>query len=150
MIHVQASKVALLAYGATVATNATTVNTIDTLGFDYAGIDVALPPASATNASATFSALKLTEGDTTVVSNSTSITGFTGGTDLTIPVGNDTTNPLIARFLVDLRPRKRYLFVQTTCPTGYNTPVVRSELVRPEQAPITDAKRGLNLTTFIG
>jgi hypothetical protein len=52
---------------ATIATNATTSAMVDRLGFDYAMINVVMPPATATNSSAKWTVLKLQESDTTAV-----------------------------------------------------------------------------------
>jgi hypothetical protein len=150
MVPLQNSKVVYAVHATTVATNATSSSRIDRMGFDYAAIDVVIPVATATNSSATFGTLKLMEGDSTASSSASNVTGFVGGTDFTVPVQNDTSNPLIARLLVDCRARKRYLFPIVQAPASHSTITVRAELGRAEQAPATDANRGSNVTTVIG
>lgn len=146
MPSVQNSKVTVPVNG-TISTSATSSSRIDRLGFDYAAIDVIMPVATATNSSATFGTMKLTESDTTTFATTAVATG---GTDFTIPVQNDTSNPAVMRFLVDCKARKRYLFVNLQAAASHSTVTVRAELVRAEQAPITDANRGTGITTWIG
>ena len=93
------------------AASATTTGNIDTLGFDYATIDVILDTASATTA---VIALKLSECDTTVVSSFADVSGAVGGTDFTLPVGPAATGTWGMKFNVDLRARKRYLKLTIT------------------------------------
>lgn len=151
MIHKQAEKVVyLVGPNVTIATSATSSSRLDRLGFDYATIEIAIPAATATNSSATFATFKLTESDTTTAST-TGISGFTGGTDFTIPVQNNTSSPAILRLFVDCRGRKRYLFpIIGSAPASHNNLIVKADLTRAEQSPVTDAARGTNLTSAIG
>lgn len=150
MHYKQAEKVVyMVGPNITVSTSATSSSRVDRLGFDYATIEVTMPVATATNSSATFATLKLTEADITT-SNTTGITGFVGGTDFTIPVQNDTSNPAITRFFVDCSGRKRYLFVILQGGASHNNILVKADLSRAEQMPATDAARGTNLVSAIG
>lgn len=147
MLHKQAEKVVyMVGPNQTVATNATSSSRVDRLGFDYATIEVVMPVATATNSSATFASLKLTESDTTTAST-TAVSGFLGGTDFTIPTQNDTSNPQITRFNVNCTGRKRYLFVILQGAASHNNIVVKADLCQAEQMPATDAARGVTSST---
>jgi hypothetical protein len=100
------------------ATNgATQTGRVDTLGYDFLCLSLVQATASATNTQPTV--MKLTEGDTTVISNASAIVAFTGGTatstsvGFVIPAGN-TSATTIQQFNVDLRGRKRYLFLSVS------------------------------------
>ena len=59
MIHAQNSKEVVLLSPATNATNADATNYFDRKGFNYAEVEVAVPPATATNSSAKLQVLAL-------------------------------------------------------------------------------------------
>lgn len=115
------------------ATNATETNTvsgtltnggtgyveIDTLGFDFAGIDIQLSAANTTSNGPTV--VKLGESDVTGTSNYTTLTQFNGATatatnvGFLIPVtGVLTGQPNVYRMNVDTRARRRYLLVSVS------------------------------------
>jgi hypothetical protein len=75
--NLEASKTAAKLSSGDIATNATHQHAIDTLGFDYASIDVVFEPVAAagTNSSVAV-ALKLQQGDTT--SSYDDVNGFRG------------------------------------------------------------------------
>jgi len=155
---------------ATVATNATNSSMVDRLGFDYALINIVMPPATATNSSAKWTVLKLQESDTTAVSDATNISGLIGTTNSTaatgtaaefvIPANNTTTagggtastgggGQLIQ--LHDTRPtHKRYLFLISQAPASHQTAFAMATLFRAEQLPITDTKRNVAVAAFSG
>ena len=102
----------VIVFAPTSTTNgATTAGTFDTLGYDYATVDlIATTTNDATN---NFSVLTLSESDDTVVTNFATISGFVGDTDFTIANG-DASNPYGTKLNVDLRGRKRYLRLAVT------------------------------------
>ena len=93
-------------------TNAATASgNIDTLGYDYATIDVITSTSDDTTNNP--SVLKLSESDDTVVTNFANVSGAVGDTDFTIPAAVTQGN-WGAKFGVDLRGRKRYLKVSVS------------------------------------
>ena len=126
-----------------IATNATHQQSIDTLGFDYASIDVCFEPvvAAGTN-SAVAVALKLQQGDTT--SSYSDVSGFVGGTSFTIPTPSDTNSTSVVRFNVDMRGKKRYLNVYAT-PNAASPVVSVARLGKPEEAPIAASAAGVDV-----
>ena len=97
MIQAQRGKHALLITPVSGTADATA--NLDTIGADYATIDVALNAELTTDA--VVPTLSLLESDDTVVTNFATIT-----TDIT---GDDVTAARLHTFHVDLRGRKRYL-----------------------------------------
>jgi hypothetical protein len=112
------------------ATNATETNTvsgtltnggtgyveIDTLGYDFASIDIQLSKANTTSNGPTV--VSLGESDVTGTSNYTTLTQFNGATatatnvGFLIPItGVLTSQPNVYRMDVDTRARRRYLLV---------------------------------------
>lgn len=132
-----------------------TSNVIDTLGFDWATIDVFATTQSASTQAGSPSTLKLQEADVTNSSSFADITGFRGASatatnvDFLVGIGatgTSTTVPANAyKFNVDCRARKRYLQV-VAVPTTTQSFSVAAQLGRGEQAPNTAAKANvLNL-----
>jgi hypothetical protein len=93
---------------------ATATGMVDTLGYDF--LCLALKQATSSTTADQPTVMKLTEGDTTVISNAAAIVEFTGGTatstsvGFVIPAGN-TAATTIQQFNVDLKKRKRYIFL---------------------------------------
>jgi hypothetical protein len=147
----------------TIATNATTSAMVDRLGFDYGVIDIVMPPATATNSSAKWTVLKLQESDTTAVSDATNISGFIGTTNSTaattataaefvIPANNTTTagggtaasgGGQITQLDIDLRGRKRYLFLIAQANASHQTAVATAKLYRGEKIPVSVSERNV-------
>jgi hypothetical protein len=119
---------------------ATATGIIDTLGYDYATIDVLLPTADVVSNCPTV--LKLQEADTTNATSFANITGFVGGTDFTIPnaltAATQITGPFCT-FNVDCKARKRYLQVAIS-PATTQVVNVLAQLSRGEQAPVGTAQ----------
>lgn len=135
----QPMKNVLMLRESSTATNATATGVLDCLGFDFASIDIYAGTNSAVTQ--THTVLKLTEGDTTVYSNSTDITKFVGGGTggFTLPnVATQTADVKSLKFNVDCRTRKRYLFAAIT-PSGTAAQVVTmvANLGRGEIVPVT-------------
>jgi len=131
------------------ATNAGTFTSanIDTLGVDFATIDVSATTQFASTQAGSPSVLKLQESDTTVVTSFVDIVGFRGGsataTNVDFVVGIGKTSGVNAyKFNVDCRARKRYLNVVIS-PTTTQTFEVTANGFRAEQSPVTAAKAGV-------
>lgn len=147
MNSLEASKTAAKLSSGDIATNATHQHAIDTLGFDYASIDVCFEPvvAAGTNSSVAV-ALKLQQGDTT--SSYSDITAFVGGGagGFTVPTPADSTSTTVVRFNVDMRGKQRYLNVYAT-PNASSPVVSVARLGKPEEAPIAATAAGV--ATFV-
>jgi len=156
MIYAQATKNVMLHGPATAATNATASARLDTLGFRYATIEAILPKATATNASAKWGVLKLTEADVTTVSSASALVAFTGTTNTVtdatngyvIAAQNDTSLGQVTKLHVDCRARKRYLFVTYQAGDSHSTVVLKAELSRAEEMPNTDTERGVGVSAI--
>lgn len=141
MIHAQNTKtVCLLSPTSTlIATNATATASVDTLGYDYAVIDVYL--MSSTGGTANVATLDLAEADGTTYAN---ITECVGDTAYTIP-DNPTAAPTTAsvKFELNLKKRKRYLRISATPGlAGGQMITAIATLSRAEAAPTTAALKG--------
>lgn len=121
-------------------TNAATASgNIDTLGYDFATIDIITTTSDSTSNNP--SVLKLSESDDTVVSNFANITGFVGDTDFTIPDAVTSGNWGV-KLNVDLRHRKRYLKVSVS-PTTTQVITAIANLYKAADAPNTATKAGV-------
>jgi hypothetical protein len=131
----------IVAVNAVSKTNgATASGIVDTLGFDWATIDVIA--ATADVVSNKPSVLKLQESDDTNATNFADIAAFVGGTAFTIPNANTAATAVLQnnyKFNVDCRTRKRYLQAVYSPQTTQVVTVV-ANLGRGEQAPSTAAK----------
>ncbi len=155
MLHEPAVKeVGLLM--ATAATNATASARVDTLGFDYASFRAWLPKATATNSSAKWAVLRITEADVTTVSSATAIVKLTGTTNTVtdatngyvIAAHNNTSDPQCTKLGLDLRGRKRYLFVTYQAADSHSTCSISCSLSRAKDQPDTDTARGVGVSSF--
>ena len=113
---------------------ATATGQIDTLGYDYLTLDVAM--ATSNNTTNNPSVLKITEGDTTVISSAAAITALTGdGTGgFTIPA-SVTSGDWGVKFNLDLRKRKRYLFLSVS-PLTTQVITAIANLSHGEESPV--------------
>ena len=96
---------------------ATASGVVDTKGYDFCQIN--LVEATTNVVSNKPTVLKITEGDTTVLTDAAAIVAFTGGTALSATVGfviatGNTSVTTLTTFNVDLRGRKRYLFLSVS------------------------------------
>lgn len=152
MIYSQHVKTVVLVPPGTLATNATATARVDTLGYDYATFTVIQGNAAGTNVSAKWASLSLSAGDTTNATSSTTLTDFVGSTNTAVTSGfviqpnNNTSGGLVHEFQVDCRGKPRYLFFNGQPHATNNTVAVLCKLSRAEQAPVTDAQRGVALT----
>lgn len=96
------------------------VDTLDTnTGNKYEFCQINLVEATSNVVSNKPTVLKITEGDTTVLTDATAIVEFTGGTATSTSVGfviatANTSATSITTFNIDLRGRKRYLFLSVS------------------------------------
>ena len=147
MIHSQNDRVVIFNGPATEATGATNAATIDTLGEPHCRIEVCLPPATATNSSASFTSLVLQHGTTTHPSNMTALA--TGGTEFTIPTHNDTANAGIVAFDVNLANRERILRVVAQFPAAHSTTTYTARFDRQPEVLGTDADQGADEVVYV-
>lgn len=113
---------------------------IDTVGYDWATIDIVATTADVVSNKPTV--LKLQEADVTNASSFADIVGFRGGTDFAIPNANTAATAVLQnnyKFNVDCRGRKRYLQAVYSPATTQSVTVV-ANLARAEQSPVTAAK----------
>jgi hypothetical protein len=135
------SKQVIAIDGASTTNAGTATGMIDTLGYSYATIDI--KTSTSNNVTNNPSVLKLTEGDTTAITSASAVSGFTGDTDFTIPAAV-TSGSWGAKFNVDLRGRKRYLFVSVSPVTTQTIDAV-ANLFRGEDAPNDATKAGVKV-----
>lgn len=142
-----------------VASTATTTCQFDSLGYDYAIVDVLCGTQATTDPAIT--TLKFLESDTnTNASNMAAIVALTGAAATSTSAGFAipavTVTGLagtVAQFQIDLRKRKRYIQMNITPGT---TLVIGAlvRLCRGEIAPLTAAQKSANLnmaaTTVVG
>jgi len=128
MLHAQNQKVVCFEVPATVATNATSAATIDTLGFDFAHVIYVNVAATATNSTTKFSTFTVSHGTTTDASNHTTISGLQGTTNSTasstqfvLPNCIDTSLGCVTSCFVDLRAKERYLRIVKQAPAAHST-----------------------------
>ena len=153
---VGATKTISFALGTSTATISNSLGTatsqycaaIDTKAFDYAAIDILLSPAASTSNPPT--AITLAESDTTTkpTDNTKDIAPWRGGTatatnvDWVIPTASANVSTSVFnvyRFNVDLRPRKRYLFVNVVPAATGQWCQVHAHLGAPEGWPVASA-----------
>jgi len=134
-----------------VASGATATHTpIDTIGYDWATIDIMATTQAASTQAGGPAVLKLQESDQTQASTFADVSGFRGGSaaatnvDFVLGIGS-TSLPNAYKMNVDLRARKRYLSVLFS-PQTTQSVVSVVNLGRPENAPASAIKAGvLNL-----
>ena len=150
MIQAQQTKVVNFAQHAVVSTAATSATTVNTLGEgDYARVDVFHNVASATNASAKWTALKLSHGTTTHPTNHTNIVGAVGTTNATatssqfvLGVHNDTSVGGVTSFFVNLTNKERILRVEKQAAASYHSTHNTITYFRINEGPDTAGELG--------
>ena len=144
MIHGQATKDLIVIAPAAIVDNAayTTVQ-IDTLGFEYCEIIVAIGASDIAMV-----ALKVQESDTDG-SNFTDVTGLVYGTSVntagaTSTLPTDGSDGTLFKFEIDLRGRKRYLDLVATAGDGSTGTFASAtaRLSRAKNAPDTATEQG--------
>lgn len=131
---------------ASVASSATTSCMFDTIGFDYAVIDILSGTQATTDAAIT--TINLKESDDTVATNFAAVVALTGGTatstsaGFVIPAATATGVGGGVQLQIDLRKRKRYLLLNVTPGTTLVLGAV-VHLSRAEQAALTAAQKSV-------
>lgn len=131
---------------ASVASSATTSCMFDTIGYDYAVIDILSGTQATTDAAIT--TINLKESDDTVATNFAAVVALTGGTatstsaGFVIPAATATGNGGGVQLQIDLRKRKRYLLLNMTPGTTLVMGAV-VHLSRAEQAALTAAQKSV-------
>jgi hypothetical protein len=123
--------------GASVTAGATNNVIIDTIGYDWATIDIVATTADVVSNKPTV--LKLQESDDT---NSTNFADITAFATPTVPSANTAATAVLQnnyKFNVDTRARKRYLRTAYS-PQTTQTVTVVANLGRGEASPVTAAK----------
>jgi len=144
MIHVAATKSVSKAETA-VLSSATHSLEIDTLGFEYASIDVLFSPfTSASGPTTAANVLRVAQSDASG-SGQANLSGFVGGTDFTVSSGSTATASVgyAQRFDIDLRGKKRYLTVYAT-PASTCGVVTSCRLGKGEAGPVSASDKNVN------
>ena len=129
-----------------VASNATHSLEIDTIGFEFASIDVLFSPFTAASPPTTAATvLRVAHSDTTGTASQTNITGLVSGTDFTVAAGVTATAGVgyAHRFEVDLRGKRRYLTVFAT-PSSTCGVITSCRLSKGEAGPTATADKGVS------
>lgn len=152
MNHALRTKTVVLHGPATAATNATASARVDCLGFRWATIEATLPKATATNSSAKWGVLKVTDADTTTYVATNTYVALTGTTNtvtdatngFVIGAQNDTSVGQVSKLHVDLRgSKKRYLFVVYQAADSHSTVLIKADLSRAETMPDSTTEMGI-------
>lgn len=131
-----ASKQVIAINQASTTNAATASGNIDTLGYDYAVIDIITTTSDAVTNNP--SVLKLSESDDTVVTNFANVSGFVGDTDFTIP-NSVTSGDWGVQLRVDTRARKRYLKVSVSPLTTQNITAI-ANLYKAGELPVNTTR----------
>jgi hypothetical protein len=117
---------------------------LDTLGFEYASIDVIYGPAASTSSVA--QTLTLQQCDTSGGTYE-NITGFTGDLKPAAYAGQTVTDTMTeVRLDVDMRGKKRFLQVKTS-PNTDTVVVVAARLSKAEEGPYDATTKGARAAT---
>lgn len=135
MNHLESTKTVV---GTTVTSSAGTATlTIDTLGYDYASVDVvvAISATAGHTAASILNVLTLSQGDTTTAGSSV----YT----VAVPAASVavTSQPSVVRFDVDMRGKSRYLKIDATPATSLATTIV-GRLGKGEIGPESASAKG--------
>ena len=141
MNHLESTKTVAKLGTSDTTTAQTFTHSIDTLGYDYASIDIVFEQTAATTDDVA-TALKLGHGDTT--NSYDDITAFVGGGSggFTIPTTSATDASNIVRFNLDLRGRRRYLQVSAT-PIAASVVCSVARLGKAEVGPSSASEAGV-------
>jgi hypothetical protein len=144
MIHVAATKSVVSGKASVYTSSQTNTLTLDTLGFDYASIDVIYGPAASTSSVA--QTLTLRQGDASNAVTET-VAGFTGDMKPAAYAGQTvSTTMTISRLEVDCRGKKRYLAIATS-PNTDTVVVIAARLSRGEESPYNATTKGVSVNT---
>lgn len=144
MNFVEMSKSAASGKASVFTSSQTNTLTLDTLGFEYASIDVIYGPAASTSSVA--QTLTLQQCDTSGGSYE-NITGFTGDLKPAAYAGQTVTDTMTeVRLDVDMRGKKRFLQVKTS-PNTDTVVVVAARLSKAEEGPYDATTKGARAAT---
>lgn len=144
MIPVASTKSVVSGKNSVYTSSQTNTLTLDTLGFDYASIDVIF--GSQVSTSSVAQTLTLRQGDASSAVTET-VAGFTGSLSPAAYAGQTVTSTMtVSRIEVDCRGKKRYLAVATS-PNTDNTVVIAARLGRGEESPYDATTKGVRLNT---
>jgi hypothetical protein len=144
MIQVAATKSVVSGKASVYTSSQTNTLTLDTLGYDFASIDVIYGPAASTSSVAQTLTLKQGDASNAVTEN---VTGFTGDLKPAAYAGQTATDAMsVSRLEVDCRGKKRYLAVATS-PNTDTVVVIAARLSRAEEAPYNAATKGVRVNT---
>jgi hypothetical protein len=143
MIHVAATKSVAAGKGAVYTSSQTNTLTLDTLGYDYASIEVIYGPAASTSSVAQTLTLEQADAATGTYG---AVTGFSGDLKPAAYAGQSVTDTMtVARLDVDCRGKKRFLQVKTS-PNTDTVIVVAARLGRGEEHPYNAATKGVRVS----
>ena len=126
-------------------TNAATASgNVDTLGFGGGRLKISVLMATSNDTTNNPSVFKLSECDTTVVTDFANISGTVGDTDWTIPTSETaaTNTPAQYMFDVDLRGRKRYIKISIS-PVTTQVITAIANLYRGDEDPVSATEAGV-------
>lgn len=143
-IPVAMTRSAVAGKGSVFTSSQTCTLTLDTLGHEYASIDVIFGPAASTSSVA--QTLTLQEADAST-GTYTTVSGFSGDLKPALYAGQTVTDTMtVSRLEVDMRGRKRFLRVQAS-PNTDTVIVVAARLGRSEEGPYDATTKGVRLNT---
>lgn len=144
MIPVAATRSVVSGKNSVYTSSETNTLTLDTLGYDFASIDVIY--GSQVSTSSVAQTLTLRQGDASNAVTET-VTGFTGTLAPAAYAGQTvTTTMTVSRIEVDLRGKKRYLAIATS-PSTSNTVVIAARLARGEESPYDATTKNVRVNT---
>ena len=144
MIHVAATRSVVGGKASVYTSSQTNTLTLDTLGYDFASIDVIYGPAASTSSVA--QTLTLRQGDAVNAVTET-VAGFTSGLAPAAYAGQTVTDTMtVSRLEVDCRGKRRYLAVATS-PNTDTVIVIAARLSRGEESPYNAATKGVRVNT---
>ena len=143
MNFVEMTKSVAAGKGAVYTSSQTNTLTLDTLGFEYASIDVIYGPAASTSSVAQTLTLQQSDSASTDYGN---VTGFTGDLKPAAYAGQTVTDTMTTvRLDVDMRGKKRYLRVATS-PNTDTVIVVAARLSKAEEGPYDTTTKGARVS----
>jgi hypothetical protein len=144
MNHVAATKSVSKAETA-VLSSATHSLEIDTMGFEYASIDVLFSPFTAASPPTTAATVLRVAHSDTSGSGQSNVSGFVAGTDFTVAAGVTATAAVgySHRFDIDLRGKRRYLTVYAT-PASTCGVITSCRLGKGEVGPMDATGKGVS------
>ena len=143
MIHLAATKSAAAGKASVYTSSQTATLTLDTVGYEYASIDVIAGPAAST--SSVYQTLTLGESDVSTGTYST-VTGFSGDLKPAAYAGQTVTDTMtVSRLDIDLRGKKRYLQVKAS-PNTDTVIVVSARLGKGEAGPVDATGKGVKVS----